>query len=70
MLVVCIADVAENTVRGQLFSPWYYPVFMGSICVLAMTPLIWKSPVVMRIAGWIFFGAVVSWMTIVRGVLV
>lgn len=69
MLVVCIADLAENTVRGELFNPWYYPLFMGSLGALALAPLLWKSPEVMRNAGWAFFIAVVAWMTIVRGVL-
>ena len=69
MLVMLVADLAENAVRGELFSPWYYPVFIASLCVLALAPLFWKNPAVMRIAGWLFFLAVVSWMTIVRGVL-
>lgn len=68
-LVMVAADLAENTVRGQLFSPWYYPLFMSFIGALAVAPLIWKNPLVMRISGWVFFVAVVSWMTIVRGVL-
>lgn len=69
MLVVLVADLAENAVRGELFSPWYYPLFMAFTGVLAIAPLAWKSPLVMRAAGWIFFVAIVSWMTIVRGVL-
>ena len=69
MLVVLIADLAENAVRGELFSPWYYPVFVASLFALAVAPLVWKNPTVMRIAGWTFFCAVISWMTIVRGVL-
>lgn len=69
ILVVLLADLAENAVRGQLFSPWYYPVFIVSLSALALAPLLWKNPAVMRMAGWIFLAAVVSWMTIVRGVL-
>ena len=69
MLVVLIADIAENAVRGELFNPWYYPVFITCLGVLTIAPLAWKSPAVMRIAGWVFFVSVVSWMTIVRGVL-
>jgi hypothetical protein len=69
ILVVLMADLAENAVRGELFSPWYYPVFITSIGILAVAPLVWKSPMVMRIAGWMFFVAVISWMTIARGVL-
>jgi len=69
ILVVLVADVTENAVRGELFSPWYYPVFMASLGVLSIAPLVWKSQLVMRTAGWIFFVAVISWMTIVRGVL-
>ena len=69
MLVVLMADVAENAVRGELFSPWYYPGFMVFLGVLAIAPLAWKSQLVMRASGWIFFVAVVSWMTIVRSVL-
>lgn len=70
ILVVIVADLAENAVRGELFSPWYYPLFMASIGVLAVLPLLWKHPRVMLLAGWLFFAAVVSWMTIARGVLV
>ena len=70
MPVMLMADLAENAVRGELFSRWYYPVFMTFIGVLAIAPLVWKRPEVMRIAGWIFFASVISWMTVVRGVLV
>jgi len=69
MLVVLIADLAENAVRGGLFDPWYYPVFVATLGVLAVAPLMWKNPSVMRAAGWLFFFAVVSWMTIARSVL-
>jgi hypothetical protein len=69
ILMVLAADVAENSVRGALFSPWYYPVFIGSLAVLSSAPLLWKNPLVMHAAGWVFFVAVISWMTIVRGVL-
>ncbi len=69
MLVVLAADIAENAVRGELFSPWYYPLFVAFLGVLAAAPLVWASQAVMRTAGWIFFAAVISWMTVVRGVL-
>ena len=69
MLVVLAADIAENAVRGELFSPWYYPLFVAFLGVLAAAPLVWASQAVMRNAGWIFFAAVISWMTVVRGVL-
>ncbi len=69
MLVVLLSDLAENAVRGELFNPWYYPVFIGSIAVLVIAPLVWNSPFVMRASGWIFFASIISWMTIVRGVL-
>jgi hypothetical protein len=61
--------VTENAVRGELFSPWYYPVFMAFTGLLVIAPLVWKSPMIMCAAGWIFFAAIISWMTIVRGVL-
>ena len=69
LLVVLAADLAENTVRGELLSPWYYPAFIALISAFALIPLLWKNPKVMQIAGWGCFFAVVSWMTIVRGVL-
>ena len=69
MLIVLVADLAENAVRGGLFSPWYYPVFIASIGCLTVAPLLWKNRLVMHFAGWIFFVAVISWMTIVRSVL-
>ena len=69
MLVVLVADLAENAVRGELFRPWYYPVFVAGLGVLASLPLVWRHPLVMPASGWMFFGAVVSWMTFVRGVL-
>lgn len=69
MLVVLAADMAENLVRGELFTPWYYPLFIVTIGVLVVIPMVWKKPEVMSTAGWLIFGAVVTWMTIVRGVL-
>ena len=69
MLVMLAADVAENAVRGEVFSPWYYPVFMGGLAVLTVMPLAWQNPAVMRACGWAFFASVIAWMTIVRGVL-
>ncbi len=69
MLVALVADLAENTVRGELFNPWYYPLFILSVGLLAIAPLVWKSTMVMCTCGWLFFLAVITWMTIVRGVL-
>lgn len=69
MLVVLVSDLAENAVRGGLFNPWFYPVFMSFLGLLAIAPLAWRNPMVMRVAGWIFFVAIIAWMTIVRGVL-
>lgn len=69
MLMVVAADLAENAVRGELFSPWYYPLFMTFLGLLAIAPLVSKSPVVMRAAGWLVFISVFSWMTVIRGVL-
>ena len=69
MLIVLVVDVAESIVRGELFSPWYYPLFMVSLCVFALIPLLWKKPEIMRLAGWAFFFSLVSWATLVRSVL-
>lgn len=69
MLVVLLADLAENAVRGELFSPWYYPVFIALLFTLALAPLLWKKPAVMRFAGWAFFFSALAWMSVVRGVL-
>ncbi len=69
MLVVLVADLAENSVRGKLFDPWYYPVFVACLGVLTALPLVLKHRLVMPVTGWMFFAAVISWMTIVRGVL-
>ncbi|TDG11809.1 hypothetical protein E2F43_15670 [Seongchinamella unica] len=38
MLVMIVADLAENSVRGELLDPWYYPVFMGSLGALCLAP--------------------------------
>jgi hypothetical protein len=69
VLVMLMVDVAENAVRGDLLNPWYYLVFMGTAAAMAIAPLVWKSPKVMLAAGWLFFAALISWLTIVRGVL-
>ena len=69
MLVVLTSDLAENAVRGELFNPWYYPVFILCMGLLVVAPLAWRNPTVMRTTGWIFFASIITWMTIVRGVL-
>jgi hypothetical protein len=70
MLVVVIMDVVEAAIGGELFNPWYYPLFMAFLASLVIVPLTIPRPAVLRACGWILFVSILVWSTIVRGVLV
>jgi len=70
MLAICVLDVGEATIGGELFEPWYYLVFMGFIFSLVAAPLVLPKPVVLRVSGWLLFFAVLIWSVVVRTFLV
>ena len=65
-----LLDIAEGAIRGELFDPWYYLLFMGGIMVLAAIPLVMPRPAVVHAMGWILFVIILSWSAGVRTFLV
>ena len=68
-VVLGVFDIGEKIVRGDLFEPWYYPLMILYLMVLAVAPLVFKRPWVMRASGWILAVSVLTWSVVVRSVL-
>lgn len=70
MLTVSLIDVVETSIRGNLFDPWYYLLFIGYISGLVIVAMLLPRPAVLRAIGWILFSSILIWSTVVRNVLV
>jgi hypothetical protein len=70
MLTVSLNDVIETSLRGELFDPWYYLMFIGYISGLVILAMVVPRPSILRATGWILFVSVLTWSVIVRTVLV
>ncbi len=70
MFTIIVVDFFESLVRGEIFDPWFYPLFMVYLAVLVVVALVFPRPQVIRISGWVMFMSVLAWTTIIRGVLV
>ena len=70
MLSLSAIDIVETSIRGDLFNPWYYLVFIAWVAGLVILALVLHRPAVLRAVGWILFVSVVTWSAIVRNILV
>ena len=69
LLSIVVIDVGETTFRGELFTPWYYLIFMGYLITVVVTAMLLLTPMAMRISGWLLFGSILTWSALVRNVL-
>ena len=69
VLAAAALDVGENIVRGNLFDPWYYLIFVSYVVILTVLPLVIAKPWVMRASGWILAVTLLIWSVLVRSVL-
>jgi len=60
------ADIAWTTMRGMLFTPWYYLPFVLHYAVLAILAERIKSRLFRRLVAWWFLLSVVAWSLGVR----
>ncbi|MBX3431574.1 MAG: hypothetical protein KF779_18460 [Hyphomonadaceae bacterium] len=59
-------DVAQAAILGQLFQPWYYPLFIGHYWVLAALAVFVKNPVVRNVVATYFAVSLILWLLVVR----
>ena len=69
VLAMCVMDVGENYVRGNLFEPWYYLMMILYIVILTVFPLVIPKPWAMRVSGWILAISLLIWSVVVRSIL-
>ena len=69
VLAICVLDVGEKIIQGNLFEPWYYLIMILYIVVLTALPIVIPRASVMRACGWILAVGVVVWSVVVRSVL-
>ena len=69
MLAVCVMDLVETFLRGELFQTPLYLPFLAYLGALLTTGLVWQRPIVMNALGWILFFSALAWSLLVRAVL-
>ena len=69
LLVAVAMDCGEKIIRGDIFDPWYLPLFYLYFVVLVTLPLIFASPWIMRISGWVLAISTLAWSVVARSVL-
>ena len=63
---VALADILQTALRGDLFKPWYYLVYLGHFLVAIFLALLIVTPKFHRFLAWFLFIGVVLWCFIVR----
>ncbi len=69
MLAIVVIDVGETIMRGELFTPWYYLIFIGYLATVVIVTMLIRTPMAMRISGWLLFGSILTWSAAVRNIL-
>jgi hypothetical protein len=61
-----LMDIAQTAMRGDLFNPWYYQIFVLHYTSIATAAIFIKSPVVQRVISWWFLFSIFAWSLVVR----
>jgi len=61
-----LMDVTQTAMRGDLFQPWYYLIFVLHYTALALLAVLIKSPRAHRVISWWFLTSVFTWSFVVR----
>ena len=70
LLAIVVIDVGETAISGELFTPWYSLIFMGYLATVVIVTMLIRTPMAMRISGWLLFGSILTWSALVRNILV
>ncbi len=68
-LLAATADVGQTAVRGSLFDPWYYLVFVFSLMATTAIGLLTTRETVHRVIPWFLILAMAGWSVVVRWML-
>ncbi len=70
LFAMTMLDIGQTAMRGDIFRPWYYLVFVLHISVLSAIGAVSKSDLFHRILGWWFLIGILTWALVVRRYLV
>jgi hypothetical protein len=59
-------DMAQTAMRGDLFNPWYYLIFVLHYSAISLLAVFIKSRTVHRVISWWFLSSIVVWSLVVR----
>ncbi len=61
-----LMDIAQTAMRGDLFDPWYYLIFVLHYTAISSAATFIKSPAVHRAISWWLLFSIVVWSIVVR----
>lgn len=59
-------DIAQTAMRGDLFNPWYYLIFVLHYSAISLAAIFIKARGVQRAISWWFLCSIVVWPLVVR----
>lgn len=65
-IAAALLDAAQTGMRGALFDPWYYLVFIVYMVVATAAGLVTKIDIVHRVIPWFLLISMVTWAFVVR----
>jgi hypothetical protein len=65
-IFAALTDIGQTAMRGALFSPWYYLVFVNYLMFTAAGGLLTTNNRFHRIIPWVLFLSMVTWSFVVR----
>ena len=69
LLAAVALDSGEKIIRGDIFDPWYLPLFYLYFVVFVALPLVFAKPWIMRLSGWTLAISMLVWSVVVRSFL-
>ena len=65
-IAMALLDIGQTAMRGDLFRPWYYLLFVLHYAVLAILALKVSSKLFQRVLSWWFLLSILIWSLMVR----
>ena len=66
LIAMCVLDVAQTALLGDLFEPWYYLLFLGHYAAFAALALLIQNNRFHKAVAAYFALSIVAWVFIVR----
>jgi hypothetical protein len=63
---MAVLDISQTAMRGDLFRPWYYLLFVLHYMAAALIAIFVPSTTVQRVVSWWFLFSIVTWALVVR----